>query len=254
MSKALTEQVWAVVPAAGAGRRYGADKPKQYLELAGQLIAQRTLDTLCNAKIFQGIVVAISNGDTHFATLPCAGNPLINCVDGGDSRAHSVLAGLRALANSARPDDWVMVHDIARPLISVDALHRLLAAVTNNAITGGADVGVDIGVDGAILAAPMHDTVKRASAAGDGADLLIETTLDRNTLWCAQTPQLFRYQALTDALTAAMQRGDTITDEASAMEAVGARVAIVSNTARNLKITTADDLALAQYYLTSEAT
>lgn len=243
MSKVLTEHVWAVVPAAGAGTRFGADKPKQYLELAGQPIAQRTLDTLCGADIFQGIIVATSNGDDRFAMLPVARHPLIQRVEGGESRAHSVLAGLHALTAVAKPDDWVMVHDIARPLISVEALHRLLAAVADNATADG--------IEGAILAAPMHDTVKRAS---DAAEPVIDNTLDRNTLWGAQTPQLFRYQSLLDALADALQRGDSITDEASAMETVGARIAIVSNTARNLKITTADDLALAHYYLTSEAT
>ena len=236
--------IWAVVPAAGIGTRFAADRPKQYLPLAGQLIAERSLNTLESSGLFTAIVVAVNPLDSYFNLLPAAALPLVERVDGGASRAESVLNGLKALSSRAKKDDWVMVHDIARPLVTVASLQRLHEAVTD------ADVA-------AILAAPIHDTIKQValpsanSCGKDSADLpIIQATLDRRQLWAAQTPQMVRYGLLCEALSQALViNDDTVTDEASAVERLGADVVVVENTQKNIKITTADDLQMAAFFL-----
>jgi 2-C-methyl-D-erythritol 4-phosphate cytidylyltransferase len=238
------------VPAAGIGTRFAADRPKQYLPLAGQLIAERSLNTLVSSGLFEAIIVAVNPVDNHFNLLPSAALPLVERVDGGASRAASVLNGLKALSNRAQKDDWVMVHDIARPLITVASLQRLRDAVSDT------DVAV-------ILAAPIYDTIKQVAVSDldsqakktDGrvkriGDFpIIKATLDRRQLWAAQTPQMVRYGLLCDALNQALASGDAVTDEASAVERLGADVAVVENTQQNIKITTADDLQMATFFL-----
>ena len=236
--------IWAVVPAAGIGTRFAADRPKQYLPLAGQLIAERSLNTLESSGLFAAIIVAVNPVDKHFNLLPAAALPLVERVDGGASRAESVLNGLKALSSRAKKDDWVMVHDIARPLVTVASLQRLHEAVTDTDVA-------------AILAAPIHDTIKQValpsanSGGKDSADLpIIQATLDRRQLWAAQTPQMVRYGLLYEALSQALvANDDTVTDEASAVERLGADVVVVENTQKNIKITTADDLQMAAFFL-----
>jgi len=242
--------IWAVVPAAGIGTRFAADRPKQYLPLAGQLIAERSLNTLESSGLFTAIVVAVNPLDSYFNLLPAAALPLVERVDGGASRAESVLNGLKALSSRAKKDDWVMVHDIARPLVTVASLHRLRDAVSDTDVA-------------AILAAPIYDTIKQVAVADldsqakktdsqakkiDGLPT-ITATLDRRQLWAAQTPQMVRYGLLCDALNQALALGDAVTDEASAVERLGADVAVVENTQQNIKITTADDLQMATFFL-----
>ena len=235
--------IWAVVPAAGIGTRFAADRPKQYLPLAGQLIAERSLNTLESSGLFTAIVVAVNPLDSYFNLLPAAALPLVERVDGGASRAESVLNGLKALSSRAKKDDWVMVHDIARPLVTVASLQRLREAVTDTDVA-------------AILAAPIYDTIKQVAVAEldsqakktDGLPT-ITATLDRRQLWAAQTPQMVRYGLLCDALNQALALGDAVTDEASAVERLGADVAVVENTQQNIKITTADDLQMATFFL-----
>ena len=242
--------IWAVVPAAGIGTRFAADRPKQYLPLAGQLIAERSLNTLASSGLFASIIVAVNPVDNHFNLLPAAALPLVERVDGGASRAESVLNGLKALSSRAQKDDWVMVHDIARPLVTVASLHRLRDAVSDTDVA-------------AILAAPIYDTIKQVAVAeldsqakktdsqAKKTDYLptITATLDRRQLWAAQTPQMVRYGLLCDALNQALVSGDAVTDEASAVERLGADVAVVENTQQNIKITTADDLQMATFFL-----
>ena len=242
--------IWAVVPAAGIGTRFAADRPKQYLSLAGQLIAERSLNTLESSGLFAAIIVAINPVDNHFNLLPAAALPLVERVDGGTSRAESVLNGLKALSSRAQKDDWVMVHDIARPLVTVASLQRLRDAVSDTDVA-------------AILAAPIYDTIKQVAVAeldsqakktdsqAKNTNCLptITATLDRRQLWAAQTPQMVRYGLLCDALNQALALGDAVTDEASAVERLGADVVVVENTQQNIKITTADDLQMATFFL-----
>ena len=229
--------IWALVPGAGKGQRMGASLPKQYLSLAGQTIAQRTLSQLVTADLFSKIIIALADDDHHFLDLPIAQSAQIETVVGGTSRAASVVNGLHALADYAAADDWVMVHDIARPLITVEAMNKLVNAV------GPQDVA-------AILATRIHDTVKRSDIYNSAPEALpiVETTLDRRRLWLAQTPQMVRYGLLVEAMTQA-EKQQEVTDEASAVEFLGRPVLLVENTQQNIKITTAEDLRLAEYYL-----
>lgn len=232
--------LWAVVPAAGIGTRFAADKPKQYLSLAGQPIAERALNTLNASGLFAAIIVAVNPNDSHFSSLPAASLPLVEPVMGGASRAESVLNGLKALSGRAQKDDWVMVHDIARPLVTTASLLRLRDAVSNSD-------------KAAILAAPIYDTIKQAGSVSSIHGLpMVKATLNRQQLWAAQTPQMVRYGLLYDALSAALDAGDAITDEASAVERLGVDVVIVENTPQNIKITTANDLPMAEFFLLNQ--
>ena len=224
---------WAVVPAAGAGRRMGSAIPKQYLPLAGQPVIAHTLDTLLRYPPLAGVVVAISAGDEWWlevAAVRVADKPLL-VVTGGAERGHSVLNGLEALWERAHPDDWVLVHDAARPCLSVADLDRLFIELADDAVGG-------------LLAVPVHDTLKQADAAGR-----VAATVNRSQLWRALTPQMFRLGMLRDALRDALARGLTVTDEAAAMEAAGFAPRLVEGRADNLKITRPEDLALAEFYL-----
>ena len=228
MSKA---RVWAVVPAAGVGSRFGGGLPKQYALIDGVTIAQRSLSTLLSTRVFSEVIVAVAAKDHHFATLPVADEAALTAVEGGASRAESVLRGLQALVEKAHIDDWVMVHDIARPLLSKNKITELLAQLENH-------------TSGGILAIPSSDTVKRSDA-----EQAVVETIDRATIWLAQTPQMFRFGKLIAAVEQAIDDGVAITDEASAMEFAGHSVQLVRGEKQNIKITEREDLPLAEYYL-----
>ena len=221
---------WAIVPAAGVGKRMGADKPKQYLELRGKSIIEHTLQRLFSAEIFDGIVVAISKDDTIWSGIPISNHPLLTVAPGGTERAGSVLSGLNTLQTLAGPDDWVLVHDAARCCITVYDIHKLIEALKNNP-------------EGGILALPIHDTLKGVKTG------LITETVDRSCVWRALTPQMFLYSSLKNALLMAAEKGHTVTDEASAMEFMGIQPRIVEGRSDNIKITQYQDLALANFYL-----
>lgn len=224
----MTPAAWAVVPAAGRGRRFGGPRPKQYLELGGEPLIAHALDALLAHDAVRGAVVAIAADDADWpGWTQRRGKPVHTCV-GGAERADSVLAGLHALDGLAPSDAWVLVHDAARPNLAFDDLDRLLAT----AFTHG---------DGAILAAPVRDTLKWADADGG-----IAGTQPRDGLWRALTPQLFRRDALASALVAARAAGVVVTDEAMAIERMGARVRLVEGREDNLKVTTPADLALVE--------
>tara|TARA_R110001606_G_scaffold13274_5_gene57899 strand:+ start:4507 stop:5229 length:723 start_codon:yes stop_codon:yes gene_type:complete len=224
--------IYAVVPAAGVGARMGAGLPKQYLTLAGRTLAEHTLSRLLAFAPIRQVVVAVAEADPWWPELSVARQPRVTTVHGGDSRAHSVRAGLdEVLARD--PDAWVLVHDMARPLLRLSDIQALL-----DSCAGQDDA------QGAILALPVNDTVKQA---GPGAR--IEATLDRTLIWRALTPQLFPAAALHDALTGA-HAGTT--DEASAMEAAGWRPRLVPGRADNIKVTLPEDLALARFYLEAQ--
>ena len=229
------DRCWAVLPSAGIGSRMGAELPKHYMEVAGATLFEHSLRALLACEQFTAVVVALHPDDTRAASLSIVEDSRVQTVAGGAQRSDSVLAGLDALASRAEPDDWVLVHDAARPCLQLQDCARLIAAVTGSG-TGG------------ILAEPIVDTVKQA-----GEDSLVVATLDRNTLWRAQTPQMFRYGELRRALGRALARGLAVTDEASAMEMAGYPVQLVVGSPGNLKVTMPRDLPLAAWYLQARA-
>lgn len=216
---------WAVVPAAGRGTRFGGGVPKQYLDVAGEPLFAHTLRALLAHHAVDGVIVALAADDTFWPGWETfADKPVLACV-GGDSRADSVLAGLATLPESVRADDFVLVHDAARPNLRLDDLEQLLERGRNDPV-------------GAILATPVRDTLKRA-----GDDGGIDGTQPRERLWHALTPQLFRRLQLTRALEAAQRDGVAVTDESMAMERQGLRPLLVEGAEDNFKITTPADLA-----------
>lgn len=233
-----TPRYWAMVPAAGAGKRMGSAVPKQYLSLAGRPVIAHTLASLLDHPRIDGVAVAIGAGDEWWPTVAAelnAAKPL-RVVTGGAERCHSVLNGLEALSEPAQPEDWVLVHDAARPCLTGGDLDRLIDTLADDPVGG-------------LLAVPVRDTLKQADDAGR-----VAATVDRSRLWHALTPQMFRLGMLHEALRAALARGLLVTDEAAAMEAAGFAPRLVEGRADNLKITRPEDLALAEFYLTRRAT
>ena len=221
--------LWAIVPAAGRGARFGGELPKQYVEVAGMPLIAHTLHALSSHPGVAGIVVVLAPDDARWpGWRELAGKPVITCR-GGEARADSVLAGLAALPDGVRPDDFVLVHDAARPNLSADDLSALLERGRNDPV-------------GAILAAPLRDTLKRA-----GDDGGIDGSEPRERLWRALTPQLFRRLQLARALEAARDAGIVVTDESMAMERQGMRPLLVEGREDNLKVTTPADLAYFEY-------
>ncbi|TXS95886.1 2-C-methyl-D-erythritol 4-phosphate cytidylyltransferase [Parahaliea maris] len=211
----------------------GSDLPKQYLPLAGEPLLSHSLRALLDCPGMQRVVVALHPDDGYADSVAALSDERVVRAAGGAERADSVLAGLEALQQIAYDDDWVLVHDAARPGLARADLARLIAGV-------GDQPG------GGILALPVVDTLKRA-----GANDLVEATVDRARYWRAQTPQMFRLGALREALRGALAAGVTVTDEASAMEWAGHPVQLVEGSPGNLKVTVAADLALAGFYLAS---
>ena len=220
---------YAVVPAAGVGKRMQADKPKQYLPLVGKTVIEQTLSRLLKADIFSAIAVAISEDDPYWETLEIATNSKVIRAKGGKERADSVLSALSALENQANDNDWVLVHDAARPCVTAKEIHFLIESLKNEPYGG-------------ILALSSHDTLKQVK--GD----TIQSTIDRSTIWRALTPQMFRYGVLKKSLEQTIGN-PAVTDEASAIELTGGVVKIVEGATENIKITRPEDLALAEFYL-----
>ena len=225
----------AVVPAAGAGKRFGAGIPKQYLLLAGRSIQQHTLDRLSAMPELASVAVAVAPDDELAVGLAYAQPQRLRFVVGGRERMDSVLAGIEALrAVGAVDDDWVLVHDVARPLLRPADVRLLLATLDGQAVGG-------------LLASPVRDTMKRGDASG-----LVLDTVPREQLWHALTPQVFRLGLLRDALLQARAAGVLVTDEAAAIERLGLRPLLVAGAADNIKITFPDDLALAEALLQAQ--
>lgn len=216
---------WVVIPAAGVGSRMRADRPKQYLQLAGRTILEHTLDCFLDHPRLKGLVLSLAADDPYWPALPCATDPRIQRVEGGAERADSVLAGLLCLVElGAQAGDWVLVHDAARPNLARSDLDRLLAELADDPVGG-------------LLAVPARDTLKRI-----GADGRVAETVDRSLIWQAYTPQMFRFAALHRALADALVAGVAVTDEASALEWAGQAPKLVEGRADNLKITRPEDL------------
>ena len=227
--------IWVIVPAAGRGTRFGGELPKQYREVAGQPLLAYALAALLAHPAVDGAMVAIAADDVDWpGWTEFAGKPVLTCT-GGLTRAQSVLAALQALPEDVRADDFVLVHDAARPNLGQQDLQQLLERGRNDPV-------------GAILAAPVRDTLKRA-----GDDGGIDGTEPRQRLWRALTPQLFRRLQLSRALEEAGRAGVEATDESMAMELQGLRPLLIEGSEDNFKVTTPADLARFAFELSRRA-
>lgn len=231
---AATDGIWTFVPAGGMGLRMQAPLPKQYLPLLGRPVILHTLERLCAHPRIQGAFVGVSPEDRLWRKIEtdvlrlakfCGTTP------GGDTRAQTVLNGLKILMERAKPEDWVLVHDAVRPCVRREDIDKLISSVID-------------GEEGGLLAFPIADTVKRADKNG-----VITETVNRAGLWRAATPQMFRIKKLTGAIEDAMRIGKEITDEAFAIEAAGGHPRVVACHADNIKITLPQDLALTELYM-----
>ena len=225
---------WVIVPAAGIGQRMATELPKQYLPLSGCTVLGIVLKKLAMGILPNAIIVAINAEDPIWTSIAKPDVSII-VANGGHERCHSVLNALRALEGKADADDWVWVHDAARPCVRVEDLQNLSKAIEHNPVGG-------------LLAIKMTDTVKQANA-----DLCVETSVDRDVLWRAVTPQVFRYTHLLNALDLAIEQGIHVTDEAQAMERQGHHPQLIECDADNIKITSPGDLELAEFYLQQQA-
>ncbi len=216
----------ALIPAAGVGARMGASIPKQYAPLAGKPMLLHVLETFSEAPQIDQVYLVVSPADAYIDELPLPPRcTVLRC--GGDTRQASVTNGLRAIASQVDADDWVLVHDAARPGLTVQLIDKLIAFVKDDVVGG-------------LLAVPVVDTIKHSNGHGRA-----ERTVSREMLWAAQTPQMFRHGMLLDALS----RAQDITDEASAIEALGLHPKLVEGSPRNFKVTLPEDLAVAELHL-----
>jgi 2-C-methyl-D-erythritol 4-phosphate cytidylyltransferase len=222
---------WVVVPAAGIGRRMGVHVPKQYLALCGRTVIEHSLEPLRAHPRIDGIVLGLAPDDAYWEKLRWRCEKPWMRVTGGSERCHTVLYALDALSEWAEPEDWVLVHDAARPCLRTEDLSHLIDVLEGHAIGG-------------LLGLPVCDTVKRADAQGT-----VECTLERSGMWRALTPQMFRLGALRGALREAIASGALVTDESSAMEIAGLAPRLVEGHSDNIKITRPEDLALAELFL-----
>ncbi len=223
--------IWVIIPAAGVGKRMGSELPKQYLTLNGKTIIEHTMDVFDKHDSIFEIVVAISKGDEYWSSLNINLSKPLHIADGGKERCDSVLSALMFIENKAADDDWVLVHDAARPCLRSDDLTLLLNTLDEHEVGG-------------ILALPVKDTMKRSDQNN-----VIKKTVDRENLWHALTPQMFRFSMLKNALESALNKNEVITDEASAIELAGYQPALVEGHGDNIKITRPEDLELALFFL-----
>ncbi|NTS78061.1 2-C-methyl-D-erythritol 4-phosphate cytidylyltransferase [Catenovulum sp. SM1970] len=238
----MSDPIYAIVPAAGVGKRMAANQPKQYLMLNGKTILEHTLERLLSVDEIEHLVLVVSKGDAYLDDL--LGEFLnkhqerVSVCHGGAERVDSVLAGLKfAESHVDNQACWALVHDAARPCVPKQDIKKLIEQV-NAEQAGG------------LLAVPVRDTMKRADSQQQTQVL---TTVDRAHLWHALTPQMFELTALIHAIQSGLQSGVVITDEASAIEAAGHLVQLVSADPCNLKVTQPEDLALAEFFLTKQA-
>ena len=216
---------WVVIPAAGSSRRMASSgPPKQYLQLAGRTVLEWSIAPFLERADCERIIVVIADNDPHWSRESLARHPKISTSLGGVERIDSVRAGLRALVSLADEDDWVLVHDAARPCLLATDLSRLIDELADDPVGG-------------LLGAPVVDTLKRADASDR-----VQATVSRESLWRALTPQMFRYGVLDRALRAAREAGTTPTDEAQAIEALGLQPRLVRGDPDNIKITLPEDI------------
>ncbi|SFV87320.1 2-C-methyl-D-erythritol 4-phosphate cytidylyltransferase [hydrothermal vent metagenome] len=228
----MSNQYFLIIPASGIGTRMNAKVPKQYLKLEnGLTVLDQTLKTLLGIEQIKGCVIAISENDTEFKNSHFANNSkLLAMATGGKERFHSVMSALNALLPFAKDDDWVLVHDAARPCVKASEVVNLVNKLKDHPVGG-------------LLATPVVDTIKKSQGN------VVKNTVDRSALWQAQTPQMYRFGVLFKALTNVLENNLTITDEASSIEYLGLESVLVVASKSNLKITTPEDLELANFYL-----
>jgi len=229
---------FALIPAAGSSARFGGGVPKQYALLCGAPVIVRTLEALLEWGALDTIFVVLAPADARFAQAWTDSRHVTALHCGGQTRGESVANGLDAIAAWVGDDDWILVHDAARPCIDSALLARLADTIGDDPVGG-------------LLAMPVSDTLKRAQGI-DMADARVDRTEDRHGLWCAQTPQMFRYALLRTALQRA--RGSAVTDDAQAIEMLGKRPRLIRGSASNVKITYADDLTLAEAWFAYRVT
>lgn len=227
-------RLWVVIPAAGVGRRIGSDIPKQYLQLHDRSVIDITLSRFINHQNISGIVVALSDNDEWWPDSDYADHSKVIRVSGGAERSDSVSNGLSRLLEIADPNDWVLVHDAARPCFRNSDLDLLIESLSDQPVGG-------------LLGVPVHDTIKRTDHNAS-----VQQTVDRSSLWHAYTPQMFRLGLLHQALLIAKEKGQAVTDDASAMELAGFEPIMIEGHADNIKITRPEDLALAEFYLSTQ--
>lgn len=227
-------QIWAVVPAAGTGTRFSDQRIKQYASIGNATVLEHSVAALLQHSAIQKIVIALHPDDLQGRQLPLLQHEKICFVEGGAERADSVLQALLHLDVHADKDDWILVHDAARPCLSIQDIQNLISALSDNPVGG-------------ILAIPATDTLKKVE------DNSVVCTIDRSLIWQAQTPQMFRFRLLLTCLQLAQQTAQRITDEASAIEAGGYAPEVILGSRSNIKITYPDDLALAEFYFLQES-
>ena len=220
-------RIWAVIPAAGVGKRYSSDIPKQYLPLSGIPVLLHSINKLVKLDEIEEILVALNPEDTFWEKLNFS-HPKVKVIHGGLQRCNSVNNALEELSGRAKKGDWVLVHDAVRPCISDSDLKKITSLVIDEEVGG-------------LLAFPILDTIKEV-----GENLDVQKTIPRGNLWSAMTPQIFRYEVLKQALEAAIMAGESVTDEASAIEAIGLTPRIIQGEKTNIKITHPSDMVLAE--------
>jgi|TARA_B110000238_G_C16102637_1_gene428908 2-C-methyl-D-erythritol 4-phosphate cytidylyltransferase len=224
---------WAVIPAAGIGQRVGSKIPKQYLQIAGKTILEHSITPLIDNNRIAGVTVVLHPQDTHFADIRMGASDKIRTVIGGATRAHSVLNALKSFETQLAKDDFVLVHDAARPCLTSDDLNRLINLCLDHEVGG-------------IIGSRVTDTIKQVE------DNNVVNTLDRENIWRAYTPQMFKFGILQSAIQKAFEDNVSITDEASAIEYAGYQPCMVEGDVRNIKVTTAEDISLAEIFLQEE--
>ena len=228
---------WAIVPAAGTGQRFGAELAKQFHSIGDKLVADHTLGRILSITKIKKILVPCDTSAEYWQQVSALKDQRVELIAGGAERVHSVLNALHALADSAASDDWVLVHDMARPCITSGDINKLIDQLEGHKVGG-------------ILATPISDTLKKIApkkiTSQNAIESTIEKTLDRSDYRGAQTPQVFRYGLLVRALEAILKERQVPTDEASAIEYLGEQAMIIEGRRDNIKITHREDLIIAQ--------
>lgn len=231
MNMPAQNKYWVIIPAAGFGNRMGMEIPKQYLKIRGRYILEHTITKFTRLSIIEGIVVVLSKNDAYWSSLDLSGNEKLMTAEGGKERYHSVLNGLSCLDQVAGDNDWVLIHDAARPCVRMEDITNLIKNLSDHPAGG-------------LLGVPVRDTMKHADPNNE-----ITRTIPREGLWHALTPQMFRKGILIQAIENSIRNNIDITDEAQAMENAGFNPKLIAGHPDNIKITHKNDLPLAELFI-----